>query len=292
MKTGFIGTGLLGLPMARRLLECGWRVTAWNRTLSRLAPLEDAGAVRGESPGAVIGSTDCTILMLSDAAAIREVLFTPEVTAALPGKTIIQMGTIGPAQSRALGAEVSRHGSEYFEAPVLGSIPQASQGTLLVMVGSTVAQFDRWEPLLSEFGPEPVRVGRTGQAAALKLALNQLIASLTAAFSASLGLVLRSGLDVEQFMGILRSSALHAPTFDKKLERMLTGDYANPNFPTEHMLKDVDLFLAEANRLGLEATNVAGVRQVIRRAVKLGLGQGDYSALFVGINPPEEGPPA
>ena len=86
---------------------------------------------------------------------------------------------------------------------------------------------------------------------AAKLALNQLIASLTHAFSLSLHLVQHAGVDVEAFMGLLRSSALYAPTVDKKLDRELAGDDANPNFPTAHLRKDLGLFLAAAQGAGL-----------------------------------------
>jgi len=138
---------------------------------------------------------------------------------------------------------------------------------------------------LSIFGPDPIHVGDIGKAAAMKLALNQLIASLTASFSLSLGLVLKHGIDVQQFMGIVRESALYAPTYDKKLKRYLAHDYRNPNFPTKHLKKDVDLIIGEAQKCNLQADALQGVQSIIQQALKKGYNDTDYSSLFEAIAP-------
>ena len=130
-----------------------------------------------------------------------------------------------------------------------------------------------------------------GAAAALKLALNQLIGSLTAAFSFSLATVLRRGIDVETFMGILRESALYAPTFDKKLPRMLERDFARPNFPARHLRKDLALAVEQGRELGLETAAVEAVQRIVERAMERGFADEDYSALYNAVNPPDP-PPA
>jgi 3-hydroxyisobutyrate dehydrogenase len=167
----------------------------------------------------------------------------------------------------------------------LGSIPEAKAGKLLVMVGAEPEQFQRWSLLLQSFGDAPLLIGAVGTAAALKLSLNQLIGSLTTAFALSLGFVQQQGVPVETFMQILRQSALYAPTFDKKLERMLDQNYTNPNFPTKHLLKDTKLFLNEATAARLQVDSLAGVRQILEMACSLGLADADYSALFAAIQP-------
>jgi 3-hydroxyisobutyrate dehydrogenase len=123
-------------------------------------------------------------------------------------------------------------------------------------------------------------IGEVGSAAALKLALNQLIASLTSAFALSLAFLSKQEVDLEKFMTILRQSALYAPTFDKKLTRMLEENYANPNFPTKHLLKDVNLFLAESEQLDLTVFPLTGVQRLLEKALSLGLADEDYSALY------------
>jgi len=289
MRVALLGTGLMGQPMAQRLAAIGHEVFVYNRTRAKAEALAGEGVRLAGTPAEAIGAAQCVLLMLSDAPAIRSVLLTGEAREALQGRAVIQMGTVGPAQSRALMAEVEAAGGEYLEAPVLGSIPEARAGTLIVMVGATPAQFETYGGLLAAFGAEPRLVGPVGQASGIKLALNQLIASLTTAFATSLAFVQRQGVDIDLFMAILRQSALYAPTFDKKLGRMLTHDYANPNFPTKHLAKDVDLFLDEGRGVGLDTAMLEGVRHVIQKTLEQGLVDTDYSALCEGVTKPETG---
>jgi 3-hydroxyisobutyrate dehydrogenase len=282
------GTGLMGAPVAQRLLDAGYKVVVWNRSPQKLVPLVEKGALAAETPAQAVQSADVLITWLADQVAIQEVLFPAERASLLEGKTILQMATIGPSHSRALEDAAIAHGAEYLEAPVLGSIPEAKKGTLLLMVGASESQFARFLPLLKVFGENPLHVGEVGQAAAMKLAFNQLIAGLTASFSLSLGLIQEEGVRVELFMDMLRDSALYAPTFDKKLLRMLERDYENPNFPTRHLLKDADLFLDAAEENGLTTACLQGVRDTVAVALAKGLADADYSAINEVIHPPKE----
>jgi len=293
-KIGLIGTGLMGTPMAERLLQTlgqSHSLVVYNRTPAKLLSLQQQGAELATSVPDLL-QCEAVILMLSDAAAIRSVLLSDEAKPHLSGRTVIQMSTIAPSESRQLGQEIQALGGNYLEAPVLGSIPEAKAGKLLVMVGATPEQFQQCLPLLQALGETPVRIGEVGTAAALKLALNQLIGSLTTAFALSLSFVQQQGVPVETFMQILRQSALYAPTFDKKLDRMVDQNYANPNFPTKHLLKDTKLFLNEATAARLQVDSLTGVRQILEMACGLGLADADYSALFAAIQPlpPAESP--
>jgi 3-hydroxyisobutyrate dehydrogenase len=283
MKVGLIGTGLMGLPLAQRLIDSQYPLVVYNRTHSKVQSLARLGAELATSPERVFLQSDCIFLMLSDAGAIHEVLFNDRVQPLLTGKTIVQMGTISPQESRDIATQLISWGGEYLEAPVLGSIPEAKTGKLLVMVGATTAQFDRYLPLFQQLGESPILIGEVGQAAALKLALNQLIASLTVGFAQSLAYLQQQEVNIPQFMEILRSSALYAPTFDKKLQRMLDRDYSNPNFPTKHLLKDTNLFINSAQASGVNVAANLGVQQILNLAISMGLAEGDYSALFDAV---------
>ncbi|MFQ5599565.1 MAG: NAD(P)-dependent oxidoreductase [Candidatus Krumholzibacteriia bacterium] len=319
MRIAWLGTGLLGSPMAEKLCDAGHEVVAWNRTRAKAEPLQAHGAVVAETARHAVGTAECVLLMLQDAEVIENVLFaeavakertvdrapnaedggaaaaggTPAAGGAsahrgpvdLDGRTVIQMGTISSAESVHLAERVAGAGGDYLEAPVLGSIPQARSGTLIVMVGGSEEQFARWRPFLSCFGPQPLHVGPVGQAAILKLALNQLIASLTAAFSFSLGLVRRAGIEVDLFMRIVRESALYAPTYDKKLPSMLERRFSNPNFPARHLLKDVRLMLLEGERLGLEIGTIRAIEAILEHVQALGHAGSDYSSLYEAIDP-------
>jgi 3-hydroxyisobutyrate dehydrogenase len=283
MKVAFLGTGLMGLPMAKRLLEAKIQLIAYNRTPEKLAPLQAAGAEVADNPRHAVLAADYVILMLTNAPAIYSVLLSDTSWRSLAGRTVIQMGTITPTESKEIRDSVVSAGAEYIEAPVLGSIPEAEAGKLIVMVGAYREQYQRYLELLQHFSPEPVYIGQVGSAAALKLALNQLIASLTTSFALSLGFVQRHGVDVEAFMQILRNSSLYAPTFDKKLQRMLENNYENPNFPTKHLLKDTDLFIDEAKSVGLDISSIEGVRSILDKAVQMSFAHSDYSSLFAAI---------
>lgn len=285
MKLAFIGTGLMGQRMAIRLLNAGHELAVYNRHRDKAEPLAAGGARVCDSPREALEGAAAAIAMLTDAGALRALLLDAATCPALSGVTVIQMATIAPQQSRDLLHDIQASGGDYFECPVLGSLPEAEQGALILMAGCTREQFERWQPVLTCFGPAPRLIGPVGHAAAIKLALNQLIASLTAAFSLSLGFVQREGLDTGIFMDILRQSALYAPTFDKKLDKMLNRDFSRPNFPVQHLLKDVDLFLREARALGLNTVALEGVRPLIEEAMRKATEAEDYSALFRSVNP-------
>ncbi len=285
MAIGVIGTGLMGEPLARRLLEQGHQVTAWNRSSSKTEDLAAEGASIAQDPAEVIQASDWIISMVANADALEEALLNPRSQAALMGRKIINMATIGPSEVRDLQAKLAQAGGELMECPVLGSIPEARTGTLLLLFGGTEKQLAEARPFLEAFGSAPRHVGELGQAAALKLALNQLIAGLTMSFALSLGLVQREGLDTELFMAILRDSALYAPTFDKKRDRMQQRHYDNPNFPLTHLLKDVDLIEDTARQNGLDTRLTQSLIRILEEAEDQGLGSQDYSVLYEIIHP-------
>ncbi|KXZ55542.1 hypothetical protein GPECTOR_2g1091 [Gonium pectorale] len=292
VSVAVIGVGLMGNKIARRLASQGASVSAWNRSADKATALAEVG-IRAAPTVAQAATADVLLLSLSDAATIRATILADDVKELLRGKTVLQMGTIGPKESASLAAEVVAAGGRYVEAPVLGSQPEAEKGTLLIMVGADADPRDTpgdpvW-PLLKALGQEPNihYIGPVGTAAAVKLSLNQLIASLTVGFSTSLGLVQRSGAPVDKFMSILRASALYAPTYDKKLQKMLDRDYGAANFPTKHLLKDVRLFESEAAAAGLDTRLLAALKGVVQDTVDRGLADTDYSAVFDAVAHPE-----
>jgi 3-hydroxyisobutyrate dehydrogenase len=289
LTLALLGTGLLGRAIAERLQAVGHTVIAYNRTPAKALPLQAHGIAVVGSPELAVAQADCVLLLLPDAEAIRSVLLSPPCAAALKGKTIVQMGTIGSNESLFIQREVERHGGHYCEAPVLGSLTEAKAGTLLVMVGGAKDHFDQLNPMFRSLSREPRFIGSVGQAAVLKLALNHLIAAETVAFSLSLGLIQRTGVSVDTFMTILRESALFAPTFEKKLPRLLKHDYHQPNFSTRHLLKDVLLCLKEAADRGLTTTVLDGIRRILEEAITRGHGELDYSAVYDVVNPPSHG---
>ena len=271
-----LGTGLLGAAIGQRLLEMGHTLNVWNRNPARCAALVEAGAQLLNHPAEGLESASAVITVLRDGPVTAEVV---RSLGSLRGLPIIPMGTMGISESLALAEQVQSQGGSYLEAPVLGSRPEALQGNLLVMAGGEQSVFDAQLPLLRQLASEPRLMGPVGTAAAAKLALNQLIASLTHGYSLALRLVEASGLDINRFMEVLRPSALYAPTVDKKLERMMSHHYGDPNFSTSLLRKDLLLFLKEAQWAGVNATALNGLASLLERAEGTDLDSGDYSAL-------------
>nr|BAL53542.1 3-hydroxyacid dehydrogenase [uncultured Gammaproteobacteria bacterium]BAL55751.1 3-hydroxyacid dehydrogenase [uncultured Gammaproteobacteria bacterium] len=272
----WLGTGLMGRSMAERLLAQGYSLWVWNRTRAKAQALAAHGAKVAATPAEAVANSQLVFTMLADFAATAAVL--QEID--LSGKTLVQMATIAPDQSQELANRVERAGGAYLEAPVLGSTPEARAGALIVMVGGQEDRFLKLYPILANLGPKPRRIGEVGKASALKLALNQLIATLTAAFAISLAFVQEHQVEVEVFMEILRQSALYAPTFDKKLGRMRAHDYQNPNFPIEHLIKDIHLFRQATETL--DVSLIEAVQNLYARA-SAGHRREDYSCVFEAV---------
>jgi len=223
MEISLLGTGLLGAAISERLLACGHRLTVWNRTPGRYFPLLALGARAAASPAEAVAAGELVITVLNDGPTTSSILL-EQAGMALGGKLVLQVATIAPRESEALATGLAELSAELLETPVLGSKPEALSGCLQLMVGGSAAALELARPVLAHLGGEPHHLGPVGAALTTKLALNQLIASLTHSFSLSLHLVQRAGVDVEKFMAILRASALYAPTFDKKLAKELADD--------------------------------------------------------------------
>ncbi len=283
MRIGLIGTGLMGAPIVEKLLDADFDMRIYNRSSAKLAKLVDKGAKKYTNIHELIKDSDIVISMLADFDAFNELVLNIGLNQ-LNGKTFIQMSTIAPPESRELQVRIKKLDGEYFEAPVLGSIPQIKAGELIILVGSTKEQFEKWKTVFDILGNKILHIGKVGDATAMKLALNQLIITETTAFSMSLGYIREHNLDVNQFMDVLRGSAIYAPTFDKKLPRMLERNFDNPNFPVKHLLKDLDLILNEFGSSNINTNALKGIRKVIVSELEKGEGNLDYSAIYNSIH--------
>jgi 3-hydroxyisobutyrate dehydrogenase-like beta-hydroxyacid dehydrogenase len=298
MNIAIVGLGLMGRAMAERLAEFGFTVHGYNRSpvpehwpqRTPLATTEALNTPRAairvaDNLAQAVESAHLVWVMLADFAVCKAVLLAPEHQGLWRNRLVINGSTISPDQSRALAQSIHAQGGRYLEAPVLGSTPQAQTGTLQILLGGASADILQADTLLGALGT-PTHFGAVGQGAAVKLAMNQLIGSLTAAFSMSLGLVQAEGVDVGQFMETLRASALYAPTFDKKLQKMLERDFATANFSLKHLLKDLRLFTTAAEAHQIHTEMVHALTDRLEHACNQGASDADYSALFADIVPP------
>lgn len=285
MTIGFFGTGLMGEPMALNLLNAGYKLNIYNRTEEKMKAFVSKEAEIFTDSAEAIKNSDVLISMLSDYEAINSVF---NRNFDFSGKTMIQMSTVAPEENAELARFFTSCGCEFLEAPVLGSIPQVKSKELIVIVSGSEKYYTEFLPLFKAFGKKIVYMQDYGKASAAKLALNQLIATETTAFSMSLGFIREYGVDTEKFMEILRNSALYAPTFDKKLDRMLERNFAEPNFPLKHLLKDVNLMIDSFSAKGINTETLLGVKKVIEEGLSLGHSEDDYSSLYNSIHRKQE----
>ena len=291
MEIGIIGIGLMGHAFVERFLSQGYEVGIFNRTPDKITDLADTEVKIYTSADELISACDTIILMLSDADAINSLLHLDNDNQAgsqLQDKLILQMATISPSESRQIAEAISSSGGHYLEAPVLGSLPEAKSGTLIIMAGCSKDVFETALPTVKVLGTAPRYIGETGSAAALKLAMNQLIASLTAGFSLSLGYALKNGVDTDLFMETVRESSLYAKTYDKKLDKYLGRDFGAANFSTRHLLKDIRLFIDDAKAAGLNTGALQGIEKIASETVDSGMALMDYSSIYQVINPDDK----
>lgn len=287
MNVAFWGIGLMGQPMAERILSSGHVLVVYNRTQSKTLSLQSKGAKVCRLPQDSLVVSNVIVCMLANAPVIEQIV------TSLPknmwrNKTFIQMATIGVKESCALRDLIESDGGKYIESPVLGSRAEASSGNLILMVGARRKSFEQWEEFLKIFGTAIYYVGDIGQAAALKLALNQLIAMHAASFSLSLGIVEKNKISIDLFMSILKQSTLFASMYEKKLPMWIKREYKNPNFSTKMLLKDVDLIIAEAKDKALNAEVLIGLRDQLEKTIQSGFSDDDYCSVREVIVPSKD----
>jgi 3-hydroxyisobutyrate dehydrogenase-like beta-hydroxyacid dehydrogenase len=258
VNVGFIGLGRMGLPMAHNVLRAGFPLTVFNRTQSRASELRDFGAAVAESPADVARASDVLITMLAHGAAVDGVARASDgvLQGARPGLVWIEMSTIGPDAVRALAAEARQRDVALLDAPVSGSVALAENATLSTIVGGDRDTFGRIRPVLAAMTRAQLWLGPTGTGAAMKLALNGIIASTTQAISEALVLAECSGIDRETAYDAIASSAVASPFVEYKRDAFVNPSDAPVAFTLELMQKDLELHLALARRLRVPAPGV------------------------------------
>ena len=238
----------MGEPMAARLLSSSHDLTVWNRSAEKAKRLADAGATVASTPADAVARADVAITMLATPDALSEVLFGESGAAAvLDGKTLIEMSTVGPATIEEIGPKLAA-GTTLVDAPVLGSIPAATDGTLLVFVGAEPDVYERVRPLLESFG-DVRRIGGPGSGAAIKLVVNMTLGAVMTTLGEALALARAFGLDRSTVLDILEESPI-ANTVKGKRERIESGHYP-ANFKLALGEKDLRLIEEAAERLGV-----------------------------------------
>jgi 3-hydroxyisobutyrate dehydrogenase-like beta-hydroxyacid dehydrogenase len=278
---GFIGLGVIGKPMAQRLLESGLSLVVWNRTTAKVQGLVASGARVAGSPCELAEACDVVITMLTDGPAVEEVAFGSDGIAAglAAGKVHCDMSTIDPATTRRLAERYAGREIGFLHAPVLGNWRAAASGTLLIFAGGPRQAFEKCQPIFAALGSRTWRWDQAEQATDTKLACNLLLAGMLELFSESLVFAAKAGVEGKTFLEIICASALAAPMFQAKGELILQRNFT-PSFYLRNMQKDLDLALDAGRRMGAALPATAAVRNVFAAAAQHGKAEMDYSAVF------------
>ena len=249
---GLIGLGLMGGPMGRNLLKAGFPLVVWNRTKAKAEELVGEGAKLGADPRAVAEQADVLITIVSDPAALEEVLFGARgaMEGLRKGSALIDSSTVSPELARRVAAACAERGVDFLDAPVTGGTWGAKNGELVFMIGGKAEVLERVKPVLEAVGKKFVLLGPNGAGQTVKLGMNLLLALQVDAFAESLALVTAAGVPAEKLMEVLQSSMARSGVLDVKAPMMVKGEYP-ASFPLRLMHKDVRLALELARDKGV-----------------------------------------
>ncbi len=268
MEIAWIGTGIMGAPMARRMLHAGYRVHVYNRSPERARALATESAkVAADAAQAALGA-EAVFIMVPDTPNVESVAAQIEPVLQ-PGQLVIDMSTVAPAAERAIAERFQARGADYLDAPVSGGEPGAIEGTLTIMVGGAEAAFERARPLLEHLGHRVTRMGPSGAGQMTKLA-NQIAVALTLEGAAeALTFAARGGLDPARVLEAIGAGAAGSWQLSNLGPKILTRDY-RPGFLVRLIRKDLRLVGEAARHSGASLPGLALMASMFNAAAALG----------------------
>ena len=281
MKVGFIGLGIMGRPMALNVLKSGHAVTVWARRAESMQPLLDAGAAGAGSPAEVAAAVDIVISMVADAPDVREVMLGERGVGkgAKPGLIAIDMSTILPAAARKIALDLNALGVDFLDAPVSGGEVGAIAGSLSIMVGGSLAAFEKARPVFENMGKNIVHIGDSGAGQVAKAA-NQIMTGVgILTVAEALNFAAKNGVDPAKVREALLGGFAYSKILENHGQRMLDRNF-KPGFKSWMHQKDMNIVLQSAHELGLCLPATAAAAQMINAMVGCGMGEEDTLAVL------------
>ncbi|MCU1321087.1 MAG: 2-hydroxy-3-oxopropionate reductase [Acidobacteriaceae bacterium] len=277
-KLGFLGLGIMGGPMARRLIEAGHEVAVWSFSAGKADAIAAYGGVACETPADVARQSECVFLCVGNTAMSREVIFGKHGLAAGKAESlvIVDSSTISPSESRLMAAELERIGIDFLDAPCTGSKAGAEAGTLTFMVGGREEVFRRAREWFQPMGKQFYYCGGSGLGLQAKLSQNMILGNLLQAFNESLVLSTKAGVAPEMMLDILENSAAKSGLVSAKAPLVLARDFAT-RFSVKWLEKDMELMLESAAELNVPVPLTSLSRQLYRASIAKGHGEDDIA---------------
>lgn len=273
-KVGFIGLGNMGIPMAHNLIKANYQVAVFNRTIGKADDLLSAGATASSSPAQLLTDCDVVILMVSDDKAINELVHGIDglLNAEAEGKIIINMSTVSPANSQQIEKILHKH--HYLDAPVSGSVKQAQEGSLVIMVGGDKAAFENAKPIFDCLGKLALWLGQSGSGNSAKLAINALLAFHAHGLAEAVAFATKQGIAATDLLTLLNNGAM-GNVFMKIKGDAILNDNFTAAFALKHIVKDLRL----ANDAGLKSPLAIAAKNSFE-AAQDDLGEEDIIAIY------------
>jgi 3-hydroxyisobutyrate dehydrogenase-like beta-hydroxyacid dehydrogenase len=280
----YLGLGTMGSGMASNLLKAGYQLTVWNRSAEKCKPFARKGARVADTPADAARDVDLVIYMLSNDQAVEEVVFGAKgiLSGIKEGQIAIDMSTVLPATSLREEEAYAKRGVDFLDAPVFGSKKESAEAKLWIMAAGNKAIFEKVKPVLTKLGQTVHYFGKNGNAAAMKLVGNLIVALELEALSEGLVLAQKAGLDLNTVMEVVKVADFRSPLLVSNGQNILKRDFS-PGFALKLMLKDAGLIQKFGDNLKSPIPALRVVERNLAAAVDLGFGKENASALIKAL---------
>ena len=281
---GFIGLGIMGLPMSQNLIKAGFPLVVYNRTREKTKALADQGATVADSAMEVARQSTTIVIMVSDSPDVEDVVLGKDgvIEGVQEGSVVIDMSTISPSITRDIGSRLAEKGVGMLDAPVSGSSWAAVDGTLSIMVGGQAQVFQRSLPILEAMGSRIIHIGPEGMGQVAKLVNQVIVAGTLAAVCEGLLLGAKSGVDLDKVFQAVTGGAANSWQLENLGSRILKRDF-DPGFSVKLMLKDQRLVNQAAQEMELPMPVSAVARQFFYLLGQKGLGEEGTQSYIKGL---------
>src|SRR6201993_1089926 len=279
--TSYLGLGTMGSGMASNLLKAGYKLTVWNRSAAKCKPFARKGARVADTPADAVRDADLVMYSLSNDQAIEEVVFGAKgiLSGIKEGQIAIDMSTVLPATSLREEEAYAKRGVDFLDAPVFGSKNESAKAKLWIMAAGNKATFEKVKPVLAHLGQTVHYFGKNGNATAMKLVGNLIVALELEALSEGLILAQKAGLDLNTVMEVVKVADFRSPLLVGIGQNILKRNFS-PSFALELMLKDAGLIEKFADNLESPIPALRIVEKNLESAVALGFGEENASAII------------
>ena len=280
----YLGLGTMGSGMAANVLKAGYELTVWNRSTEKCEPFARKGARVAKTPADAARDVDLVMYMLSNDQAVEEVVFGAEgiLSGIKEGQIAIDMSTVLPATSLREREAYAKRGVDFLDAPVFGSKNESANAKLWIVAAGNKAIFEKVKPVLEHLGQTVHYFGKNGNATAMKLVGNLIVALEMEALAEGLVLAQKAGLDLNTAMEVVKVADFRSPLLVSNGQNILKRDFAT-SFALELMLKDAGLIEKFAKSLASPIPALRVAEKNLESAVALGFGQENASALIKAL---------